>query len=825
MCMPSESIPELPSCSDAGWDDFKADFLENTRLGLCVVDSNGLCAKTNAGLCELLRLTAGTMTGTKFLDWVPEKSREAALPLLGPDAGKIGVTAEIQMNGRAGFSLWCHVQAQKTNLGCTLLIVTDDTERKIAEMSFEENENLLRSWFTSMPLGLLFQNHDGVIMRMNHKAAELLGLPDAGMKDGLGIEVPNRFVKEDGSPISSEEMPGTQALKTGKAVQNVVIGLNRPEGMRWLSLNSIPEFLEGDPEPRRVYTTIEDISAKKQEWDIARRERVVNMRAFLAVEGTGMGTWEWNTQTGAAVFSERWAQIAGYTLAELEPVSIETWRSLLHPEDRAVSLERLQTHFRGISVSYEDRCRIRHKSGGWIWVLNRGKVFEWTPEHKPLLMLGTLVDIHKSVTQELALVEAREQAEKANRAKSDFLANMSHEIRTPLNGIIGISDLLAETNLDGDQAKMIGMLRLSGKTLLELVNSILDLSKIEAHKIELENVETDLLELLSELLSVMNVQARGKKIKLECDIDSSVPRIVEIDKFKLRQILTNLLGNALKFTEKGSVSLRVDARQGQGAGTWLLNFSVSDTGIGIEPEKTDLLFRKFSQVDAGMSRQFGGTGLGLAISRELVRLMGGEIGVESEPGKGSRFFFTINAIGVQGVAARASHKKKIPLPVPEKTDARILVVEDNEVNMLIAAKMLSKMGCSCTKAYSGFAAIDELKKNSFDLLLMDIQMPEMDGVETTRRIRQGEAGAAAAKVPILALTANAMNEDKERYLAAGMNGHLSKPVSAEELQTCIHRILGDWKASSSGQSSPDNKRQEPPCQTCKPPLLDLSALA
>jgi PAS domain S-box-containing protein len=643
-------------------------------------------------------------------------------------------------------------------------------------------------------LNRLAENVPGVLYqyRLYPDGSSCFSFATANIKDVYGV-FPEQVAKDARVVLERLHPDDAERVATsiGKSADRLTVWeeqyrYNHPEtGERWLEGRATPERMVDGSIIWNGY--IYDITERKQQ-ELKLAETTAQFQ--LTMEATDTGLWAWDLLTNAVNWSPEAYSMLGYEPDEFA-VTLEKFQALMHPDDLQNMMSDVMSSIEqddGFNVQF----RLRHAEGHWLWIQGRGKVTGRDDAGKPVFMMGTHADISEIKQVEQALAEARAAADTASRAKSDFLANMSHEIRTPMSSIIGLSQISVDEQDLTTLHDRLRKIHHSGRLLLGIINDILDFSKIEAGKLSIDPQPFFLTGLVDNLNSLFADMASRKNLQLSMRIDEGVGDAFVGDELRLRQVLTNLIGNAIKFTEHGSIQLVVSTHQSS-VDRQSLKFSVLDTGIGITQEQQQKLFNAFSQADNSVTRKHGGSGLGLVISQRLVEVMGGSgIELESQPEQGSVFSFILPLRACEASEQEMLlHKKSATLDKIHTLQGRVLLVEDNQINQEVARSLLEKLGLEVTVAQQGDEALDLVEQSDFNLILMDIQMPVMDGYEATRQLR-----VRGCELPIIALTAAAMAEDQARALAAGMNSHLSKPIDPQALQ----QVLAQWLKAEATES-------------------------
>ncbi len=551
---------------------------------------------------------------------------------------------------------------------------------------------------------------------------------------------------------------------------------------KWILDRGLVVARDAAGKPVRMIGTHKDISARKlAEAEAARAKSLLDESQSLA----HVGGWEIDLLANTVYWTDETHHIHETDPATFQP-SLEDGIKFYAPESVPIIRNAVEAAINEGKEFLLDLQLITAK-GRPIWVQTASKTIR--ENGRVVKIIGACQDISERRKSEDELRQTKDAAEAANRAKSEFLAVMSHEIRTPMNGVLGFTGLLVETTLTLEQQEYVRIIQTSGEALLALINNILDFSKIEAGRMELERMPVDIRTTCDEVVALLTPKSAEKGLRLSLRFGPGLPERISGDPLRTRQILINLVGNAIKFTDFGDVHIDVTSVPGN-----IVRFAVVDSGEGIPAEKQGLLFRKFSQADSSSTRRFGGTGLGLAICRSLVEMLGGQIGLTSEPGTGSTFWFTLPAAGLEDGSAIPPESTAVPPSgaAPESQAAkpvspRVLLAEDNVTNQTLATQLLRKLECDVDLATNGAEAVSLFQNGHYDLVLMDCRMPEMDGFEATRLIRETENGQR--HVPIIALTANAGEDDRAKCLAAHMDDYMAKPFRIEQFRESIRRWL------------------------------------
>jgi len=662
-------------------------------------------------------------------------------------------------------------------------IVANEFELKVAKRSLSMEEMRVRAEHTLLdvlvedaPLALAMLDRDMRYLRTSRRWRTDYGLAEERLAGRGHYEV---------FPEIGEEWKAIhRRCLTGETARCDRDRFERADGqIQWLRWEIVP-WRDAAGEIGGIIMMTEDLTSQ-----IQARERLEQSetRLRLATEIADLTVWEYSYARRSLEYASGRMPSAFAGDLSYERL-VKEWLNRIHEDDR----ERVAGHWlqcMETGVLFNAEYRERDALGRVVWRQNVADVIS-DAEGRPERIVGVIRDVTERKLGELAVEQARTEAENANRAKSEFLANMSHEIRTPLNGVLGVASAMARTDMNEDQRQMVQIIEHSGQVLQALLSDVLDLARIESGKLEIRPEKTDLAGALREVAGLFEASAQSKGLKLRLDIDPAMEGHFHADPVRVRQVASNLLSNAVKFTADGEVALgaRVVA---QVDGRAVIRISVSDTGIGFDEATRRRLFERFEQADGSITRQFGGTGLGLSICRSLAGMMGGRLWAESEPGKGSTFILEVELERADGAATLAPAE----LPQAEAVECeggigrpvRVLLAEDHPTNRRVVELILAGAGVDLTAVENGALAVEMFGLYDYDLILMDMQMPVMDGLNATRSIRATERAEERVRTPIFALTANAMPEHVEQTRAAGADGHLTKPLSAEALLEIIRQ--------------------------------------
>jgi len=758
-------------------DRFEKLFEDNPALMAISSIKDNRFIDVNRSFCELLAYSKEEILGKTSEDlelFIDEKEqKELAIEL--ETTGKID-KKELKVKSKDGRILTGLFSGEIINNQGKkefLTVMIDITERKELEKNLKKNDRLIKELSKQVP-GVIYQykiypdgracfpfSSEHIKEIYEVKPNEVLENADTVMK---------RLHPDDYDGVVNTIMYSKEHLTKWEDEYRVIL----PErGERWVKGIANPEKLEDGSVLWHGY--IFDITENKKEQI---RTQEIKDQFELAIAGTNDGIWDWNILTNELFLSRRWKEILGYEDSEIKN-EFNSFISLIYEEDIKKVNNYVQSYFNGEIEKYEIEFRMKHKNGSIVWILAKGEALK-DKEGKPYRMAGSHSDITERKELEKNLIKSREEAIQASRAKSEFLSNMSHEIRTPLNGIIGFSDILNELDLDEEFKEVSEMIKVSGENLLNLVNDILDISKIEAGKMKVDIEKFELEKVVDNLLKIYETRANNKHLKIIKEYENDIPNFIYGDSLKLTQILNNLISNSLKFTSKGYIKLAVRILE-QKENSVLLRFIIEDTGAGINKEKQEKLFEKFEQGEHYLTKKYGGTGLGLSIVKGLIDLLNAKIDVHTELGKGTKFTLDIP------FEIREKEQKIIKSTenILIEKKLKIIMAEDVKINQNLVKKILEKNNIKdLIIVEDGQKLIEELEKDSYDIILMDIQMPILNGIEATQIIKKSEKWK---NIPVIGLSAFALKENIEKALDVGMDDYISKPVKKEELLEKIYR--------------------------------------
>ncbi|MEG3768326.1 PAS domain S-box protein [Alteromonas sp. 14N.309.X.WAT.G.H12] len=879
------------------------DCTDSADVGMLVLDHLGTINIANTKACEILGYKKKEIENTSITGVFDEEFLDANIPVTASNAESHTTAHSKTLYGvhHSGAFIPLEVSLKQAKFDADILFVSlrDIGDQLETEQALVSSQSITDNILSNLPMGIHiyeFTHHTLTLITDNQMARTLLG-SDSGFF--LSDERLSAMMKE-------KALSGEGTIRTTLSRYNH----NAPQNLRlYLFMASTSELV----------VMFEDITLQQQyETQLIKQESMTRQ----AINASIAGVYIIDTRKGESLFiNDRFTAITGYNQDDLKALKSGIF-GLIHPDDRTRMAIHLRHIFRdkGKGETFSIQYRVQHAKGHWLWVIGQDVIFERNNKGKLTKIIGSFLDITPLKTMQDKLLTLKDKAEEANRLKTEFLANMSHEIRTPMNAIIALTDMVLDMDMADNQREYLQKVQLSSRSLLQLLNDILDYSKLEAGKFDINNEPFDLYRLLSNVLHLFQTTAIQKGLSIKASIDDSVPRFVIGDASRIAQILNNLLGNAIKFTEKGDIKCRALATLNSISQTYIVSFVVEDTGIGIEDDKLTALFKSFSQADSSIGRRFGGTGLGLSISRRLAHLLNGDLTVSSTIGKGSTFTLAVplvknilpenqasrvkpytnivivsDQLDIQAVLESAllgknkqvlspldsgldhelknsvcdilvvdltslkkSQRPKImqklptfslhqiktgiiilhteddiaghkshnqlsvpvcwlcaPFLIPDIEDAhqylrnkissisginittdglirftntRILLVEDNTTNQFVAKALLAAIGISVVVANNGEEGVREFKRASPDLVLMDLQMPIMDGFTAAAKIRALKTGK---HVPIFAMSAAVMAPDKERVIAAGMDGHIPKPIVRDTFYQTLAKALPD----------------------------------
>ena len=657
-----------------------------------------------------------------------------------------------------------------------LILCQDITKHKEAIEQLKESENRFATFMDNIPGSIFIKDQDSRFLFANNYLIKHAQVEDIINKTSIAI-----FNKGDAIKDINEDI---EVLKSG-AIEFDDKGRDKFGNDNYYRIVKFPIYRENKP-PLIGGIALEITKEKLFENKLRFNEE----RLRLALDAANEGTFDRNLENNDFYISPNFKKILGVSDVNEEIDYKTIWDKFVHPDDSEWVQKEIIDHIEGNSDSYNIEYRIIKKNNEIGWLTEKGKVVHRDKDNKALRLMGVVLETTSKKNYEAELKQAKITADKSNKFKSEFLSNMSHEIRTPMNTIFGMTDLMLEMVHDKEQKEYLEIIKISSEHLLNIINDILDLSKIEAGEIKIINKEFNIEKTANDIIESLKPLANKKDLKLNYTLDSKIPEYVIGDSIHLKQILYNLLGNAIKFTDEGSCTLdiKIDKTTKQKPFDVVLHFTVSDTGIGIPKKYLKSIFNTFSQAKNSRSNDLKGTGLGLSITQKLIERLGGKIKVESIENEGSTFSFNLNftKVGEKTTIEKATITKQDS--TSKEKGLNILIAEDNKLNQKLIVTLLTRMGHKCRIVSNGVDIMEALPLEKFDLIFMDIQMPIMNGIETTKAIRNSNDCLFDNNIPIVAVTAFAFEEDKKLFLDQGMNDFIPKPINVGKLKTVIENL-------------------------------------